>query len=94
MVSIGVPESLALLHRTNPNPHAFIMAGIDQRIADTTPGGFAGWLETIAQSNPSAIVVGQPRGRYSPTILPWLRARYEETRIGEWTVFLKPGGHD
>ena len=44
IISIGAPDLLVLLRRTNLNPYVFIASGIDNLIESTEPGGFEGWL--------------------------------------------------
>jgi hypothetical protein len=88
LVSLGQPELLVLLHRTNPNPYPFIVSGIGNRIEATTPGGFDGWLEAMAAGEPDVIAVGPTEDRYETRMLDWLRARYRETMVGDWTLFV------
>jgi len=89
IVSIGVPEILVLLHRTNPNPYVFIFNGIDNRIDATTSGGFEGWLEELERYDPSVIALGWTTGKFTPMLTDWLQSRYRETKVGNWTLFVK-----
>ena len=89
IVSIGVPEMLVLLHRTNPNPYLFIIYGIDNRINATTPGGFKGWLEELERYDPSVIALGKTTGRFEPILTSWLKSHYKKTRVGRWILFVK-----
>lgn len=91
IVSIGVPQLLVLLHETNPNPYAFVVRGIDQKIAETTPGGFEGWLQELQSYNPDVIALGPTTGDYEPMLLKWLHANYERERIGPWVLYVEPG---
>lgn len=90
VVSIGVPQLLVLLHETNPNPYAFVVRGIDQEIAETTTGGFDGWLQEIQGYEPDVIALGPTTGDYEPMLLSWLEANYERERIGPWTIYVDP----
>jgi hypothetical protein len=91
LVSIGVPEVLVLLRRTNPNPFVFIIDGTDNWIEASTPGGFDGWLQELEAHDPSAIAFGPTDGRFKPNLVEWLHAHYEETTVGGWTLFVKSG---
>jgi hypothetical protein len=90
IMSIGVPEALVLLHRTNPHPYGFILNGIDNRIEATTPGGFDGWLADLASLDPDVIVYGAARGRLVPRLEQWLETHYERTTIGQWILYVRP----
>ena len=89
LVSIGVPQLMVLLHRTNPNRYLFMTNGIDSKIDAETPGGFEGWLEELERYDPSVIVVGLTRGEFRLVLFDWLQSHYQETKIGEWRVFFK-----
>jgi hypothetical protein len=90
VVSIGVPEALVLLHRSNPNPYVFVINGIDNRIDATTPGGFEGWLDQLAAYDPDVIFYGSTRGRFAPRLETWLESRYRRVTVGEWTLYVRP----
>lgn len=91
VVSIGVPQLLVLLHETNPNPYAFVIRGIDKKIAETTPGGFDGWLQELQSYDPDVIALGPTSGDYEPMLLEWLDENYEHERVGPWTLYVEPG---
>jgi len=90
IVSIGVPQLLVLLNETNPNPYAFVIRGIDKEIAESTPGGFDGWLQELQGYNPDVIALGPTTGDYEPMLLTWLNRHYERERIGPWTLYVEP----
>lgn len=90
IVSIGIPQLLVLLHQTNPNPYAFVIRGIDQEIAETTPGGFNGWLQELRGYDPDVIALGPTTGDYEPMLLRWLNDNYEREKIGPWTLYVRP----
>ncbi len=92
VVSIGAPQLLVLLHKTNPNPYAFIIRGIDDQIAVETPGGFEGWVEELEAYDPDVIAFGRTSGTHSPMLLDWLESRYEREKIGPWTLYVKDDG--
>lgn len=94
LVSIGVPEILVLLHRTNPNPYVVITDGIENRIDANTPGGLDGWLEGLERYDPSIIAFGPTEGRFKPKLMNWLQTHYRETEVGSWTLFVKNGTND
>ena len=89
VVSIGAPQLLVLLHKTNPNPYAFIIRGIDDQIAVETPGGFEGWIQELEAYDPDVIAFGRTSGQHSPMLLEWLERRYEKEKIGPWTLYVK-----
>ena len=89
IVSVGVPQALVLLHRTNPNRYVFLTAGIDGWIDAKTPGGFEGWLEELEKYDPAIILFGRTKGRFLPVLTDWLRSRYQEIYIGDWLLFVK-----
>lgn len=91
VVSIGAPQALVLLGKTNPNRYIFITNGIDELIAARTPGGFAGWLDQLAEDDPAMIFYGATNGRWIPLFNDWLLERYVEVEDGEWQVFVGRG---
>jgi len=80
---------MVLLHKTNPNPYLFIIAGIDNKIDATTPSGFEGWLEELERYDPSVIALGPIGGKFKPMLTDWLQSHYRETKVGDWTLFVK-----
>ncbi len=88
IASIGVPEALVLLHKTNPNPYAFIIYGIDNRIHAKSEGGFDGWLEQLKAYNPMLVFFGVTHGKHIPKLEVWLAESYNKSSIGEWEVFI------
>lgn len=90
IVSIGVPQLMVLLKETNPNPYVFVIRGIDREIAETTPGGFDGWLQQIEGYDPDVIALGPTTGDYEPMLVSWLGEHYERERIGPWTLYVDP----
>ena len=92
VVSIGAPQLLVLLHKTNPNPYAFIIRGIDDQIAVETPGGFEGWIQELEAYDPDVIAFGRTSGTHSPMLLSWLESRYKKEKIGPWTLYVKETG--
>lgn len=91
IASIGVPQSLVFLHKTNPNRYVFISNGIDNLIDARTPGGFEGWLKEMERSDPDVILYGTSKGEWIPRLEEWLVEHYERARVGDWTVFVRPG---
>lgn len=89
LVSIGVPEILVLLHRTNPNPYVFIVSGIDNHINAARSDGFDGWLKELQDYDPQIIAFGPTRGRFKSTLTSWLEFHYSETNIGDWKLFVR-----
>ena len=89
ILSVGVPEVLALTGRTNPTPYGIIIRGIDYLIADKTQGGIDGWLKELDQLDAKFVVLGPTTGRVKPKIEKWLSAKYEKLKIGNWNVYKK-----
>ncbi len=89
IASIGVPEALVLLHKTNPNPYSFIIYGIDNHIDATTEGGFDGWLRNLEQYNPSLIFLGVTHGKRLPKLEACLAENYTLSNIGDWKVLIR-----
>jgi hypothetical protein len=89
LVSIGVPEILVLLHRTNPNPYVFIINGIENHINANRSDGFDGWLKELENYNPQVIAVGPTSGRFKTRLTDWIETHYNETYIGDWKLFIR-----
>ena len=87
IISIGAPEILVLLKKTNPNRYVFITAGIDNMIDAKTPGGFEGWLREMDNYEHPVIVLGKYRGKYKEKLDAWLEAKYQKQTIGPWSTF-------
>jgi hypothetical protein len=90
LVSIGSPQLLVLLHKTNPNPYAFIIRGIDRQIDSQTRGGFEGWLEELQGYDPDVIAFGKTKGVHRQELMGWLTARYQRVKVGPWDLYVKP----
>ncbi len=94
VVSVGVPEALVFLRRTNPSRYGFIMRGIHRHIDAHTSGGFRGWLDELDASNPDVLVVGRDLDFYLPPAFAaawndWL-ARYERDPDAKlWDVYVR-----
>lgn len=89
LVSIGVPQLLVLLQRTNPNRYVFIDRGIDNHIHANTPGGFAGWLNQLEAYAPLLIAFGNTRGQHRAELVAWLDARYHPEEYEGWTLYVR-----
>lgn len=89
LVSIGGPELLVLLRRTNPNQYVFISDGIDNKINATTIGGFEGWLEELERYDPDIITLGWTQGRFKPVLMDWLKSNYHRKKFGTFTLYVK-----
>jgi hypothetical protein len=60
VLSVGGPEPLVLTHRTNPTRHQMFLAGLDEYVDDTWPGGLEGLAEWIGEEDPTFITVDHP----------------------------------
>jgi hypothetical protein len=87
VVSLGVPQVLVLLGRTNPNPFVFLCCGMESFVGSKHPEGFDGWLRDLAAERPSVIVVEGFRGPAAHRLEPWLRG-YRRVRVGRWAAFV------
>lgn len=92
LVSIGQPQPLVLLRRTNPNPYLFIEHGTDALIARRSPGGFAGWLRGLERGGPLVVLGGVMRGRHAPELRRWLAAGFRTERIGSLRLRVREAG--
>jgi hypothetical protein len=94
LMSIGTPELMVMTHRRNSHRFLYIVEGIDDLIDQETPGGFAAWLQQIEKADPAIIGFKYAPGRFMNQLQAWLRSRYEETRVGDWTVYRRENaGH-
>jgi hypothetical protein len=75
VVSVGGPEPLVLTHRTNPTRHQMFLAGLEDYVEDTWPGGLAGLAEWIGEEQPTFIAVDD-RNSYG-----WLAPTLEEDYV-------------
>ena len=88
VMSVGGPEPLVLTHRTNPIRHQMFLAGLDDYVDDTWPGGLDGLADQIAQDEPTFVTVDHP------TWYGWLRPTLDEeyvevgTSPGDFTWFV------
>jgi hypothetical protein len=89
IASIGLPELLVLTGKRNPNPYAFIIAGIDRKIMAEWPGGITGFVEQMAREDVKAIGVGPTVGEHSALLFDTLNLYYQKTRFGYFDVFVR-----
>ncbi len=88
IVSLGVPQVLVLLNRTNPNRHVFLCCGIWNWIGASTPGGFEAWIRQIAEDRPAVILLEHLRGPVGRHLARWLRG-YQGIRVGDWAAHVR-----
>lgn len=90
LASIGVPEVLVLLHRTNPTPYAHMGRGFDRWIHDNTPGGFEGWLQELEAYDADIIAYKVTRASvHIHKLKRWLKSRYHREQVGPWRLFVR-----
>lgn len=87
LLSIGVPEVLVLLHRTNPTPYVLIVSGMDRLIDANIRGGFERWFRKLKVYDPDVIVYKTVGGIYAYKLRRWLKFHYHEEQLGPWRVF-------
>ena len=70
VMSVGGPEPLVLTHRTNPIRHQMFLAGLEEYVDDTWPGGLDGLADQIAEDEPTFLAVDHPEwyGWLAPTL--------------------------
>jgi hypothetical protein len=70
LISIGGPQPLVLTNRTNPIRHQMFLAGLEDYVDDTYPGGLQGVADLIAEDEPTFVTVDHPDwyGWLSPTL--------------------------
>jgi hypothetical protein len=90
LLSIGVPEVLVVLHRTNPTPYVLIGPSTYHWIEDKTSGGFEEWLQELEGYNPDVIAF-RPIGKgvHNNKLRKWLKSRYHQEQIGLWRIYVK-----
>jgi hypothetical protein len=75
--SLGAPQTMVLLRRTGWSRFLFVVYGIDDYIEAREPGGFRGWLDRFAASDPDVVLMGRTTGRRSREFFGWLDERYD-----------------
>jgi hypothetical protein len=87
LLSLGAPELLVLLHRRNPNPHPFLISGMDRYVERTWPGGLEGFTRDLDAFAPECVGLGPMNGPGIGRIEAWLDAGFAEPeRFGPWTL--------
>ncbi|OQY34306.1 MAG: hypothetical protein B6I38_02505 [Anaerolineaceae bacterium 4572_5.1] len=89
LLSLGRPEILVLLHRTNANRHIVINSGEHKIIEALTLGGLDGWLsEQIGDDSP-VVVLGEVSPRDTKAeIRKWLESHgFEKKAVGSWVIY-------
>ncbi|MHA2327965.1 MAG: hypothetical protein ACXACR_05545 [Candidatus Hodarchaeales archaeon] len=97
ILSLGQPEVLVLLKRTNPNSFLFIprsrMHGFENYIHETTPGGFGGWIKELDEYNPDVISYGKSmkklKGEHINNLFDWIDQNYREETVGPFIIYVK-----
>jgi hypothetical protein len=88
-LSIGTPQILVILHRTNFSKYVFIIHGIDRHIHANIPGGFDEWLNQLKAYAPDVIALGSTRGIHVQKLIHWLNSDYHEEKMGSWTILVR-----
>ena len=88
VMSIGGPQPLVLTHRTNPTRHQMFLAGLDEYVDDTWPGGLDGLAEWIGDEEPTFVTVDHPT--WYSWLTPALDEEYVEvgTSPGDFTWYV------
>jgi hypothetical protein len=91
LLSIGRPEILVLLHRTNQNRHIVINGGEHNLIEASTPGGLSGWLNEQISTNPAVILYGETKpAEVNETITGWLENKgFKRREVGQWSLYVR-----
>jgi hypothetical protein len=93
LLSIGCPEALVVMGRTNPNPYPVLIGGMDRRIHATTLGGFEGWLMELAFYDADVIAFGPTGGPHERRLMQWIESRYHEEKMGPWKLYIRDTGN-
>ncbi len=83
ILSLGGPQLLVFLHKTNPNRYLFITRGFDRLINDTYPGGFEGWIKDVEEYDADLISHGGTKGASRYMVQDWLSSNYRKIRDEE-----------
>jgi hypothetical protein len=88
LMSIGGPQPLVLTNRTNPIRHQMFLAGLDDYVEDTYPGGLQGVADLIAEDEPTFVTVDHPD--WYEWLAPTLEKEYVEvgTTPGDFTWYV------
>lgn len=89
VMTIGSPQSMALLERTNPHPFLFVTAGMDNYIDDRVAGGFAGWLDDMSAWQPDVIITGKMSGTRIDLLQAWLDESFRQETLGVLEVYVR-----
>jgi hypothetical protein len=89
LASIGAPQALVLLGKTNPSRFFYVIDGIDQKIDAEEPGGLEGWLTSLDTAGVEAIVFGTTDGPHRERIVQWLGRYYDKRRYGYYDVYIR-----
>lgn len=73
LLVIGEPAALVLSRRTNPTRFVSVYRGIDRFIDDRVPGGFSGWVASLARHQPDLVIVGPVQGALTGQLKDWYR---------------------
>jgi hypothetical protein len=80
LMSIGGPQPLVLTNRTNPIRHQMFLAGLEDYVDDTYPGGLQGVADLIAEAEPTFVTVDHP------TWYSWLTPTLEKEYVAVGTT--------
>jgi hypothetical protein len=91
ILSIGRPEILVLLDRTNQNRHIVINSGEHKLIEATSPGGLDSWLDVQMDADPAVVVLGsvspsEVKARIANRLKSYGLAR---KRVGSWVLYVR-----
>lgn len=87
LVSIGCPELLVLLNKSNPNPYVFIINGIDNHINSEYEDGFIGWIKELKNYYPDVIALGMTEGKHVKILIEWLETTYKKEQVGPFLLY-------
>jgi hypothetical protein len=88
--TISYPQALALLHTTTWTPYWNLKDIFDVQESHI-PGGFDGWMQSLAAYDPQIIIIGRIAvgGANQRKFNQWMASRYTEETIGAWAVHVK-----
>jgi hypothetical protein len=90
VLSVGGPEPLVLTRRTNPIRHQMFLAGLEDYVDDTFPGGLQGVADLIAEDEPTFVTVDHPNWDSYSWLAPTLEKEYVDvgTTPGDFTWYV------
>lgn len=89
LLSLGLPQVLALTGRTNPDRFVYLGSGVARWKVTHTPGGLRAWTGRIEHRRPDVVVMWSGQGPIHDRLSRWLGSTgYREGWLGSWHLYL------